>query len=102
MNVTQISDLANYSKYAVGQTNASENRETAFDDVLKAAVNMVNQTNDYSNAAEQAETAYALGTNDNLADLMVAQMKANTTLQYTVALRNGVLDAYKEIMNLQF
>lgn len=102
MNVSSIGDLANFSKYAVGQTNASENRGTAFDDILKAAVNVANQANDYSHAASEAETSYALGLNDNVADLLVAQQKANVSLQYTVAIRNSVMDAYKEIMNLQF
>ncbi len=43
-----------------------------------------------------------LGLNDSLSDLLVAQTKANVSLQYTVAVRNAVVDAYKEIMNLQF
>ena len=45
---------------------------------------------------------FALGNSDNIADLMVAQRKANLSLQYTVAIRNAVMSAYKEIMNLQF
>jgi flagellar hook-basal body complex protein FliE len=63
---------------------------------------MVKETNNYTNAAEEAETAYALGLTDNTHDLQVAQQKANLSLQYTVAVRNSVMDAYKEIMNLQF
>lgn len=102
MNVSAIGKLSEFSKYAVGNTNASENRTSAFDNLLQAAVNNINQTNDYSNAAAQAETAYSLGLMDSPTDLMVAQQKANLSLQYTVALRNGVMDAYKEIMNLQF
>jgi flagellar hook-basal body complex protein FliE len=102
MNISSIGDLANYSKYAVGSTNASENKGSAFGDVLQAAVNGLSQTNNYSNAASEAETAYSLGQNDNVADLMVAEQKANVSLQYTVAIRNSVMDAYKEIMNLQF
>ena len=46
--------------------------------------------------------AYALGLMDNTHDLQIAQQKANLAIQYTVAIRNQVLDAYKEIMNLQF
>lgn len=102
MNVTSINNLTDFGKLAVGQTKASDGKETAFDSILKAAVDMVNTTNNYTNAAQEAETAYALGLSTSDTDLLIAQQKANMSLQYTVALRNGVLDAYKEIMNLQF
>lgn len=102
MNVTSVNNLLDYSKYAVGETNASDNRSSAFDSILQAAVDNVKQTNDFSNAAKEAETSYALGQDTSNTDLLVAQQKANMSLQYTVALRNGVLEAYKEIMNLQF
>ena len=38
---------------------------------------------------------------DNVADVMVAQEKASIALQYTVQLRNKLLDAYNEIMRIQ-
>ena len=46
--------------------------------------------------------SYMLGLNDNVHDLLIAQNKANISLQYTVAIRNGVLEAYKELMAMQF
>ena len=65
-----------------------------FESIFKSALDMVKQTNDLTNAAEQEEMKFA--------DLMVAQRKANLSLQYTVAIRNAVMSAYREIMNLQF
>ena len=73
-----------------------------FESMFQAAKNLVNETNGYTNAAQEAETSYALGLTDSTADVQVAQQKANLALQYTVAIRNNVMDAYKEIMNLQF
>lgn len=103
MNIASIGNLSDYSNYGVdGTTTSSDSNNSTFDSLFQSAVNMVNKTNDYSNAAEKEETDYALGLTDNYNDLMVAQQKANMSLQYTVAVRNHVLDAYKEIMNLQF
>ena len=51
---------------------------------------------------EEAELQYAMGLMTNTHDLQVAQQKANLSLQYTVAVRNAVMDAYKEIMQMQF
>ena len=103
MNIASVNNLSNLSKYGINSASqTSENRNVIFEDVFQSALNLVKQTNDYTNAAEEAETAYALGLMDSTTDLQVAQQKANLALQYTVAVRNNVMDAYKEIMNLQF
>ena len=74
----------------------------SFDSLLKSAMEMVSETNRYSNEAQEAELVYAMGLTNSTHDLQVAQMKANISLQYTVAVRNAVMDAYREIMQLQF
>ncbi|MDF2473327.1 MAG: hypothetical protein K0R21_1109 [Anaerocolumna sp.] len=103
MDITALNSLPSLSSYNKSTTAIdSENRNKTFEQLFQSAVNMVNETNDLSNAAEQAEISYALGLSDSTHDLMVAQEKANLSLQYTVTVRNKVLEAYKEIMNLQF
>ena len=47
------------------------------------------------------ELKFALGETDNTHDLLIAQQKASTALQYTVALRDKFLESYKELMNMQ-
>ncbi len=103
MNISSISSLNELNNLSGPSVlGKKENRNATFEDLFQAAVNMVNETNGYTNAAEEAETAYALGITDSTHDLLIAQQKASLSLQYTVAIRNHVLDAYKEIMNLQF
>jgi flagellar hook-basal body complex protein FliE len=103
MNITSVNNLTDLSNFGVKSVSKADgNRNAAFEDMFQAAVNLVNETNSYTNAAEEAETAYALGLTDSTTDLQIAQQKANLALQYTVAIRNNVMDAYKEIMNLQF
>ena len=75
---------------------------SSFDELLNSAMNLIKETNEYSNEAAEAELAYAMGITENTHDLQVAQMKANISLQYTVAVRNAVMDAYREIMQMQF
>lgn len=74
----------------------------SFDALLSSAMTMLKETNQYSNEASEAELKYAMGLTNNTHELQVAQMKANISLQYTVAVRNAVLDAYREIMQMQF
>lgn len=101
--INAVNGLTEFSKYGTGSVSTAEqNRNATFESVFQSAVNLINETNNYTNAAEEAEMAYALGLNRNTHDLQIAQWKANVSLQYTVAVRNQVIEAYKEIMNLQF
>jgi len=103
MNIAGIGSLNELSKYVAGSaTTAKENRNAAFETIFQAAANMIEETNRYTNEAEEAEIAFSLGLLDNTHDLQIAQQKANLALQFTVAVRNQVMEAYKEIMNLQF
>jgi flagellar hook-basal body complex protein FliE len=60
----------------------------------------LNETNDLQNAAESAEIQFALGESTNTHDLLIAESKAEVALQYTVAVRDKIIDAYKELMQM--
>jgi flagellar hook-basal body complex protein FliE len=76
-------------------------QDDGFSDILQSAINMVNETNDLQNQAEEAEIEFALGDSTNTHDLQIAQQKASIALQYTVAVRDKLLEAYKDIINIQ-
>lgn len=88
----------NYKKV----TGFNTDEDDAFENVFQSALSLVNQTNEYSNLAEEEELNYAMGLSEDTHTLMIAQEKANVSLQYTVAVRDAVIDAYNEIMNMQF
>lgn len=103
-SLSAISGIENVSNYAANsmQTARSKNMGSAsFDSLLNSAMKLVKETEDYSNAAEVEEIKFATGQSNSLHDLMVAQQKANVTLQYTVAVKNTVVEAYRSIMNMQ-
>ena len=52
--------------------------------------------------AEVEEVRFAMGESDSLHDLQAAQQKANISLQYTVAVKNTAMEAYRSLLNLQF
>ena len=62
--------------------------------------NSVTSTNT-SQDSTFAEVDFALGNMTNTHELGVYQQQANIALQYTVAIRDKALEAYKEIMNMQ-
>lgn len=76
--------------------------EQDFASVLKSAMmNSLDETQQLIDSAERAEIEFALGESDNTHDLLIAQNKASLAVSYTVAVRDRLLDAYKEIMNMQ-
>lgn len=72
-----------------------------FDSFLSSAIDTLNATNYYNTQAKEAKISFALGETESTHDLTIALQKASTALQYTVALRDKFLEAYKEIMNMQ-
>lgn len=74
---------------------------TLFDSFLSSAIDNIKTTNSYLSDAEDEELRFALGETENTHDLMIALQKASTALQYTVAVRDKLLEAYREIMQMQ-
>lgn len=72
-----------------------------FSSILGTAIDNIKATNSYLSDAENEEIRFALGETDNTHDLSIALEKASTALQYTVAIRDRLMDAYKELMQIQ-
>jgi len=72
-----------------------------FGSIFDSMVNALNETNDLHNAAEEEEIRFALGESENTHDLLIAQTKATVALQYTVAVRDKLIESYREIMQMQ-
>ena len=91
-----ISSLTGALAEKQGQTTG-----TLFDAFLNTAIDNIRTANGYLSDAEDEKLKFAMGETENTHDLMIAMQKASTALQYTVAVRDRLLDAYKEIMQIQ-
>lgn len=104
LNSDYISKITDAMKSSASATTSAATSATdstgTFDSIYDSALGMINETNGYIQDAQKAETDFALGNLTNTHELSVLQQKANLSLQYTVAIRDKVLDAYKEIMNM--
>ena len=101
MDITSLTGISSDYINSVAEKNSLVNTsDDSFGSVLDSAINMLNETNDLQKEAESAEIQFALGEAENTHDLQIALQKANLALQYTVAVRDKMIDAYKEIMNM--
>ena len=102
MEINAINFLgSDYMQQYASQIQATDEKDDSFGAIFHSLINTVNETNDLQNAAESAEIQFALGQAENTHDLLIAEQKAAVALQYTVAIRDRLLDAYNQIMQMQ-
>lgn len=80
------------------QTNAKE-QWNSFLGQLQTAITEVDQLGKQS---EKLTQDAVLGRVDNLHDVMIAAEKAKTAMNLTIEVRGKALEAYKEIMRMNF
>lgn len=95
------SDAVRNSLYSANTDSEEQKNGSLFSSVLDAAVGNINNTNDLLSTQENEELKWMMGISENTHDLTIAVGKAQTALNYTIALRDKLLDAYKEIMQIQ-
>ena len=82
-----------------GAAAAGGAKGTDFANMLKASLD---QVNNMQQSAVQKSRDFELGATDtSLQDVMVSIQKANISFQQTVQVRNKLVSAYHDIMNMQ-
>jgi flagellar hook-basal body complex protein FliE len=59
------------------------------------------KTNNLIVESDRLAGEFAAGRTDNIHQVLIAAEKAELALQYTMQIRNKILDAYNEIMRMQ-
>ena len=101
-----ISSLHNISSGVIreaAERNATAGEKKAgagFEDFFGKGVESIKTTNAYLSDAENEKIRWALGETESTHELSIAMQKASTALQYTVAVRDKFLEAYREIMQM--
>lgn len=95
------SDVVKNTLYGTNSENGEGESANLFGTLLNAAVSNIKDTNVALSNKENEELKWAMGISENTHDLTMAVGKASTALSYTIALRDKLLDAYKEIMQMQ-
>ncbi|MDD2503901.1 MAG: flagellar hook-basal body complex protein FliE [Clostridia bacterium] len=78
--------------------NSDTSISVPFSDYLKQALN---NTNDLLIEADTLADNFAAGKTDNIHQVALAAEKADIALQFTMQIRNKIMDAYSEIMRMQ-
>lgn len=105
MNVSNVDSLLAQMRAAMAVAQGQSPQAPAatgaadFANILKSSLDGVNQT---QRQAEAMQQAFVLGDDKvSLSDTMIAMQKANISFQTAVQVRNKVVAAYNDIMNMQ-
>ncbi|MES9968824.1 MAG: flagellar hook-basal body complex protein FliE [Candidatus Thiodiazotropha sp.] len=100
MNIDQV--LAQMRVMATQATNqstqASESSGADFGDLLKQSIDHVNSA---QKEASELRSAFERGEGDmDLAQVMIAAQKSSLSFEAMVQVRNKLVEAYKDVMNM--
>ncbi len=101
MSINSISEVKQLIPNNIGLSSLDEqgkSPEVSFGEYLKSALMEVTEL---ENQSDQLKQDFALGKTDNIPEILIASEKASIALQFTIQIRNKVVDAYSEIMRMQ-
>ena len=101
MDISMLSGVTSdyLTEYAKQQSLLPADED--FSSVFQAALDSLDATNSLKQTAQAEEVKFMLGDVDNPHDLLIAESKALTAIQYTNAVKDRLVEGYREIMQMQ-
>ncbi|MDF2891101.1 MAG: fliE [Clostridia bacterium] len=91
-----VQSLQNNMQKSIGGSESSS-KGVSFGEFLNSAIK---QVDGLQKESEKLNEALAMGLTDNLHQVMIASEKASIAMQFTMQVRNKIMDAYQEIMRM--
>jgi len=97
-----LQQMKNMASMAENKMPIEAGADIAKPDFAKLLKDSVNQVNETQKSASGLAESFELGDpNVNLSEVMIAIQKANVSFQAMTQVRNNLVSAYKEVMNMQ-
>jgi flagellar hook-basal body complex protein FliE len=103
MDISAISSLASSSLKGVAQsskTAASTTTASSTNSIGNTFENVLSSLNDSQQNADNLLTKLASGENVEVADVMIAQTENDVNFRVAMAIRDKLVDAYREVMRM--
>ncbi|MBR7798939.1 flagellar hook-basal body complex protein FliE [Undibacterium fentianense] len=100
--VAQLKAAAAKMEGGVGELSATASTATPKLDFADALKNSLDQVNAAQASSQHMGQKFAMGDDSvSLSDMMISMQKASISFQTTVQVRNKLVSAYHDIMNMQ-
>lgn len=98
MDINQVLAQMRVVRDQASNTAVQTGSSVDFSELLKESINKVNDT---QQQAGKLQEAFETGKSDvSLAEVMVSAQKASVSFQAMVQVRNKLVEAYKDVMNM--
>lgn len=98
--LSKIRDLSNNNK-VFSEKTATDSFTSNFEGIMSAAKSVLTHVNDTQVQSEKLKNSYIAGdSNVPLSQVILSTQKSKLAFEGLVAVRNKLLDAYKEIMSM--
>lgn len=97
MAIQSISSIVNGAQQ-IGKVNSTQQSDTSFSNILSQAIDNVEET---EAQAEAANNGLLTGETTDIHSALIASQKAEIAVSLAVEVRNRVLEAYNNVMNMQ-
>lgn len=101
LNSSDLVETVNQATSVLKNPLGTKVEKGGFESLLDKAIQNFNLTNSYQSDKEDMELKWAMGEVDNIHDMTITMGKATQALNYTTAIRDRLLEAYREIMQMQ-
>lgn len=103
--LAKIREVSNKSKVFGNANSIAASTQVSsgksFEDVMSAAKDVLSNVNKLQTESEQVKNAYIGGdSNVSMSQVLLASQKSKMAFEGLVTVRNKILEAYKEIMNM--
>lgn len=100
MAINGISGLSTLSPLLKGNISNTENTDSLEKTFASYLMDELTKVSDLEKESTALTEDFAAGRTDNIHQVLIAAEKADIALQFTMQIRNKIMDAYKEIMNM--
>ena len=98
-SLQQLQSIKEFSSSANRNLNTDEIKSIDFSEKLRS---IIDQVNDAQQTADKLNMQFVSGeSNVDLHEVMISLQKANISFQSMIQIRNKLVNAYHEIMNMQ-
>ena len=99
-NITSIQPKANHGFTGISKPNNIDAKKSDFDDTVKAVEKYLSKVDDTQQSSNTLITELLAGKNDDVNSAVSAMAKADISFKLLVSVRNKLVEAYKQVMNM--
>lgn len=83
------------------EIESSDSKKTGFNDAVKAINNYISEVDQLQESSDMSIKDLLSGKNEDITSVVSAVAKADMSFKLLVGVRNKLIEAYKETMNMQ-